>query len=551
VTTPPDLTERRHDLDALRAIAMLLGIALHAALSFLIVPWPVRDSDPTEWLGLLVFALHGFRMPLFFLLSGFFTAMLWRKRGLRSLLGHRFKRIFIPFVLGCLTVVPLSNWVIGRAIATGAGGGGGATGLWEAAATGDLDAARALLAADPDLGAHDSGMGQTPLGMAALYGRAEMAALLIEHGADVDGANRDGGRPLHNAAFLGHDDVVRVLIDNGVDTESVNGTGQKAIEVIFTDWETTEFIADLVRYDFDHERILAGRMATARRLGGEETAAFLDRVLSGDAGATETRTLGDVLRESQHAPILHHLWFLWFLCLLVAAFAPFAAVLDALGVGRLPRRLIVSPLRYAWLIPLTMVPQWFTGRLMPVFGPDTSAGIVPMPHVLLYYAVFYFFGAAYYDTHDDAGRLGSWWFATLPLAVVLFPFGLGLAFAGPEIQERIGVPGQLLGDALQVTYTWLMVFGLMGLFRRLLRREHPRMRYLSDASYWLYIAHLPLIIAAQVWVRDWPLPGFVKFLLICGVATVFLLLTYRLFVRYTPVGTLLNGRRRRPAESTG
>ena len=84
---------RRHDLDALRAFAMLLGIALHGALSFLPIPWPVRDGQQQELFGWLVSAVHGFRMPVFFVMSGFFTAMLWRRRGLRSLLGHRFRRV--------------------------------------------------------------------------------------------------------------------------------------------------------------------------------------------------------------------------------------------------------------------------------------------------------------------------------------------------------------------------------------------------------------------------------------------------------------------------
>ena len=38
------ITQRRHDLDALRAFAMLLGIALHAAMSFTGFPWVVQDS---------------------------------------------------------------------------------------------------------------------------------------------------------------------------------------------------------------------------------------------------------------------------------------------------------------------------------------------------------------------------------------------------------------------------------------------------------------------------------------------------------------------------
>src|SRR5262245_13424242 len=42
-TEAPSLA-RRGDLDALRAVAMLLGIALHAALSFFPAGWPVLDS---------------------------------------------------------------------------------------------------------------------------------------------------------------------------------------------------------------------------------------------------------------------------------------------------------------------------------------------------------------------------------------------------------------------------------------------------------------------------------------------------------------------------
>ncbi|MDG1896716.1 MAG: acyltransferase family protein, partial [Fuerstiella sp.] len=93
---------RRHDLDALRGFAMLLGIFLHGAMSFIPgigVIWGVQDSHSSGLYAILLASIHGWRMPLFFLVSGFFTAMLWKKRGLRALLVHRFKRIFLPMVL--------------------------------------------------------------------------------------------------------------------------------------------------------------------------------------------------------------------------------------------------------------------------------------------------------------------------------------------------------------------------------------------------------------------------------------------------------------------
>jgi fucose 4-O-acetylase-like acetyltransferase len=80
------MSQRRTDLDALRGFAMLLGIALHASLSFFAVPWPVYDTLRSNLLPLFASVVHGFRMPLFFLLSGYFTMLVYRRRGLQSLL---------------------------------------------------------------------------------------------------------------------------------------------------------------------------------------------------------------------------------------------------------------------------------------------------------------------------------------------------------------------------------------------------------------------------------------------------------------------------------
>lgn len=61
LTSPLD---RRQDLDTLRAIAMLLGILLHASLSFARIPWTVQDSRESDYFYLLFDCIHGFRMPL-------------------------------------------------------------------------------------------------------------------------------------------------------------------------------------------------------------------------------------------------------------------------------------------------------------------------------------------------------------------------------------------------------------------------------------------------------------------------------------------------------
>ena len=105
----------------------------------------------------------------------------------------------------------------------------------------------------------------------------------------------------------------------------------------------------------------------------------------------------------------------------------------------------------------------------------------------------------------------------------------------------------LVGNFLQATFAWLMMFGSIGLCRRLLSRESKTLRYISDSSYWLYLIHLPLVILAQWLVRDLQFPAFLKFAGITIVISAFLLITYEYGVRYTPIGRLLNGPRTRTA----
>jgi peptidoglycan/LPS O-acetylase OafA/YrhL len=250
-------------------------------------------------------------------------------------------------------------------------------------------------------------------------------------------------------------------------------------------------------------------------------------------------------------PLFQHLWFLWFLWWLVLGYTALSALGAWLPSVGLPEWLILSPARYLWLIPLTMIPQSFMGDAgaSPIFGPDSSTGLLPIPHVLAYYAIFFGFGALYYSFNDSSSQVGKQWWLPLSIGLlVVLPLGIALTagWSGPPGVELAPQPRRILSIFLQAAYPWLIIFSLMGLFRRICSFESPTMRYLSDSAYWLYLAHLPLIIAAQYAVRDWPIPALAKFLLIVMAVTSFLLWTYQSLVRYTWLGRLLNGPRTRP-----
>lgn len=96
-------SERLHALDAVRGGALLLGIVLHAAMSF--VPatprfWFIQDTHPSLLLGLLTFTIHVFRMTTFFLMAGFFARMSFQRRGPWSFVRDRLQRIGLPLAIG-------------------------------------------------------------------------------------------------------------------------------------------------------------------------------------------------------------------------------------------------------------------------------------------------------------------------------------------------------------------------------------------------------------------------------------------------------------------
>lgn len=177
------------------------------------------------------------------------------------------------------------------------------------------------------------------------------------------------------------------------------------------------------------------------------------------------------------------------------------------------------------------------GFRMPVFGPDTSDGLIPNPVVLSYYALFFTFGAHFYQR--GIKTRGDWAVLIIPALTVIFWPALSLMY---DVKTKWAF---LASAPLQAAYAWLMCFGLMGLFRLIAAKERYWVRYASDASYWIYLWHLPLILVAYQLMADWPIAVHAKFTLVCAGATATSLITYQLAVRYTPIGAILNGKRLR------
>lgn len=91
--------------------------------------------------------------------------------------------------------------------------------LHEAAIVGDLERVMEFVEQDANLASDTSAPdGFSPLGLAAHFGRRDVAEYLIAKGADVNFAARESGfTALTGAIAGGHPDLVRILIEAGAD----------------------------------------------------------------------------------------------------------------------------------------------------------------------------------------------------------------------------------------------------------------------------------------------------------------------------------------------
>lgn len=564
MSQPASSHQRLHDLDALRAAAMLLGIIYHVSLSFAAgFPWMAQDVAQAKWAFVFQAWVHGFRMPLFILVSGFFTAMLWRQKGLKALLWHRCRRVLFPCLLGLVTIVPAV--VLAAAFASERSAASKRAGtkvepasasVWAAVKLGDTVAVEAHLRNPATLTNLHPAFGVTPLTWAALTGQRAIALSLLDRGAGIDERNRDGGTALHAAAFLGRAEIGDLLLQRGANINSKNAAGETALASAGRDFETVQWISGILGIAVDRKAVEEGRRALIPRLGSKDQpgGSVVAAKPRGRSNQSAWSVLGGIYSALTEWPIFSVLWFLWILVWLVAIFSIYALVAERLRWRVRGHWLVLSPANLLWLVPLTLIPAAL--MVFPVgilgIGPDTSMSIIPIPHVLLYYMLFFFFGVLYYDCDDREGRLGRSWRWLLPVTLlVIFPLALEFAtgtfgFRDALLPAKFHRPASVFFQSL---FAWAMSFACIGLFRALLTRENPAIRYLSDSAYWLYMAHLPLCIAGQSIISQWAAPAWIKLPLFSVVLIAVLLLSYQFLVRYTWIGRLLNGPRNRPGQA--
>lgn len=101
-----------------------------------------------------------------------------------------------------------------------------------AVVTDNVQALKDHIAAGTNINEKDPFGGSSPLISAAVFGKPEMAKILIDAGADINFQNNDGSTALHTAAFFCRPEIVDMLLAKGADKTIKNKYGATAYEGI-------------------------------------------------------------------------------------------------------------------------------------------------------------------------------------------------------------------------------------------------------------------------------------------------------------------------------
>jgi peptidoglycan/LPS O-acetylase OafA/YrhL len=279
----------------------------------------------------------------------------------------------------------------------------------------------------------------------------------------------------------------------------------------------------------------------------------------GMSQATEPMELPFKPRRSFAGIPTGHLWFLEYLLVLYAL-----ALVVVWLVKRLPADALATADRaFDWLMrsPLKALLLALATALCLQSGPigalvageveQAGMSIIPSLRVLAYFGLFFVVGWWLHRRRHNLSELSRFLKSGLALALVAMIVNWIILASQPKPEQPNFALLKLAGLSCAALYAWLMTFAITGWFLRFAGQHQPLVRYLADASYWCYLAHVPLVLWLQIMVAQWPLNAWVKFAFINALTMALLVWSYDWFVRYSFIGATLNGRRERSKTNAG
>jgi peptidoglycan/LPS O-acetylase OafA/YrhL len=263
-----------------------------------------------------------------------------------------------------------------------------------------------------------------------------------------------------------------------------------------------------------------------------------------------------------------HLWFLWQLMIFVISTAIFrlpyllgVGVLKALnriGLGFIGNvfgesKSVLSSILFRSRFPIVFI------ILCSVINLPTQGELIVNP---IASGLYFVIGYSLYGNASLFTFLKAHWRRYFLAGLVAFTLYMILEsknlvtdiystdMKGYEYLKAISEPFAIIIVSIKIICGVLFSYAFIGLAEKRFGAYNPRLRFISDGAYWMYLIHLPIVTFITFFMFNFHMPIEIKFLIAIVVTSIICLGTYKYFVRSTPIGILLNGRRY-PFKMTG
>ena len=262
--------------------------------------------------------------------------------------------------------------------------------------------------------------------------------------------------------------------------------------------------------------------------------------------------LPDLLSFPSLKPFIGHFWFLYYLIIITFLFTGLVIFLSKfLSIGKYFDKYLRKVLNYPILklvvfsfftfsiytimnILGDLMPSYLSDFFMPnSFPSEPRITLLPNPLIILYYSSFYAVGWLLFRSKKLLDSFKSFDWIYLLSGSLLFTF----LFFNTVILNYF----QMV--ILKSVITWLLIFGITGIFIRYFSNFSSRAKYISDSSYWIYLTHMEFCYLIPCFIVTWNIPSTFKFLIVTIITTIICFTTYHYFVRNTFIGNFLNGRK--------
>lgn len=258
--------------------------------------------------------------------------------------------------------------------------------------------------------------------------------------------------------------------------------------------------------------------------------------------AALTQVYNDQFEWRLFRPI--HLWFLYYLILFCFAWAAAVPLLRE----RFPKTVIkiykvFGRLYRATAAPLVLALITFIQLRLRHQDVIEVPGVFGINFIVLTtYAVFFGFGWLLYAQRENLDRFkkGDVFFVIAGFCI----FFAKLVVMSHQDWAKIKTTPYIL-SGLQAIMVWFFIFGFIGLFLRYFNKYSALGRYLSGASYWIYLIHFPIVFSLQALFINHNFNVYLKFLVVVSLTLFIAIVSYHYLVRDTFIGQFLNGKKQK------